>query len=86
MTTTIITNGVSIFSFLLTGTYVTMVLADVDEHALDDFSQTSPLVVSTLMAHENKMSVMHFLVQKSQTTCEDTVQVRGGRMRLLHMR
>ena len=32
------------------------------------------LVLSSLMQHENKMSVMHFLVQKSDLTCEDPIQ------------
>ena len=56
------------------GSYVTMVLADVDVNLLNAHPAHAPLVVSSLMAHENKMSVMHFLVQKSTTTCEATVR------------
>jgi pre-rRNA-processing protein TSR1 len=56
----------------MTSTYVTLVLADVDPTTLP--SPQRPLVLSSLMQHENKMSVMHFLVQKSDLTCEDAIQ------------
>ena len=56
------------------GRFVTLVLADVDRTALDLHPKHSPLIISSLMAHENKMSVMHFLIQKSETTCTDTIQ------------
>jgi pre-rRNA-processing protein TSR1 len=60
------------------GTYVTLVLADVEEAVLSSYPAHSPLVLSTLMAHENKMSVMHFLVQKSTATCDDTIQSKDN--------
>ena len=39
------------------GRFVTLVLADVERTALDLHPKHSPLIISSLMAHENKMSV-----------------------------
>jgi pre-rRNA-processing protein TSR1 len=60
------------------GSFVTLVLADVERSALNSHPQHSPLILSSLMSHENKMSVMHFLVQKSETTCTDTIQSKDA--------
>ncbi len=58
----------------LPGRFVTLVLADVTAEQMQAHPAHAPLVLSSLFAHENRVSVMHFLVQKSTTTCEDPVK------------
>ena len=61
-------------SSVIPGRYVRLVLSNVSADALSNHPPHTPLVLSSLMAHENRTTVMNFLVQKSTATCEDAVK------------
>ena len=56
------------------GRFVRLILANVSSDSLSNHPPHSPLILSSLMAHENRTTVMNFLVQKSTVTCEDAVK------------
>ncbi len=59
---------------IMPGRFVRLVLSNVSADALTKHPPHAPLILSSLMAHENRVTVMNFLVQKSTVTCEDTVK------------
>ena len=59
---------------VMPGRFVRLVLSNVSADALAKHPPHSPLILSSLMAHENRVTVMNFLVQKSTATCEDTIK------------
>lgn len=49
------------------GWYVTIHIANVPHHFMDSYGPSSPLVIFGLLPHEQKMSVVHFLIRRHPT-------------------